>query len=60
MDSVRQVTPQMWKHFCDHVDKENDYWMIDELLEDTVEEFITQLNDSKSESKEEAVMENEE
>ena len=34
--------------------------MIDELLEDTVEEFIIQLNDSESESIEEAAMENEE
>ena len=34
--------------------------MIDELLEDTVEEFIIQLNDSESESEEEAIKENEE
>ena len=38
---LEQVTPDMWKHFCDHVlGVEDNYWEKDGLLEDAVEDFF--------------------
>ena len=35
------MTPDMWKHFCDHVlGVEDNFWEKDGLLEDAVEEFF--------------------
>ena len=52
---ISQVTPQMWKKFCDHTVKvEEEYWKKDGLVEDIVEEIlITVGEDDDSDTSEE-------
>ena len=50
---IQQATPDMWKHFCDHVEKvAEEYWEKDGLLEDAVEEFIIEVSDSEDDDDE--------
>ena len=50
---IRQVTPQMWKKFCDHTVKmEEEYWKKD-LIEDVVEEILNTVGDDDSDTSKE-------
>ena len=47
-NGLLQATPEMWKRFCDHVEKvEDEYWEKDGLLEDAVEELVIEVSDSE-------------
>ena len=44
---MSHVTPELWKKFCVHVRKvEDDYWVKDGLIEDTVDEMVITINDN--------------
>ena len=53
-EGISQVTPQMWKKFCDHTMKvEEEYWKKDGLVEDVVEEILINVGEDDDDDSEE-------